>query len=268
MKSSISDPMTLDPQLFDYLLRLADSDLILAQRLGEAVGKGPVLEEDIAQANIGLDLLGQARLWFGYASDVEARWRGRGRSEDELAFLRDGGEFRNLLLFEQPNGNYADTMARQFYFDQWHLLLLAALESSADAHVAGIAAKARKEVPYHAGRSADWVMRLGDGTTESHTKMQAALGDLWTYTGEMFEPDTVEMALIESGIAADVRALREPWLSAVRAVCGEATLEVPDGDWMQGANARGGKQGVHTEHFGHILAELQYLQRAYPGAQW
>ena len=260
--------MTPDSQLFEYLLRLADTDLVLAQRLGEAVGKGPVLEEDIAQTNVGLDLLGQARLWFGYASDVEGRSRGRGRTEDELAFLRDGGEFRNLLLVEQPNGNFADTTARQFYFDQWHLLLLAALESSSDARVAAIAAKARKEVAYHAGRSADWVVRLGDGTAESHGKMQSALSDLWTYTGEMFEPDAVELALIESDIAADVRALREPWLSAVRAVCDEATLEVPDGDWMQGANGRGGKQGVHSEHLGHLLAELQYLQRAYPGAQW
>jgi len=260
--------MALDPHLFEYLLRLADADLILAQRLGEAVGKGPVLEEDIAQTNVGLDLLGQARLWFGYASDVEARSRGRGRTEDELAFLRDGGEFRNLLLVEQPNGNYADTMARQFYFDQWHLLLLSALESSADARIREIAAKARKEVSYHAGRSTDWMVRLGDGTAESHMKMQSALSDLWMYTGEMFEPDALELALIEAGIAADVRTLREPWLAAVGMVCREATLEIPEGDWMQGANGRGGKQGVHTEHFGHLLAELQYLQRAYPGAQW
>jgi ring-1,2-phenylacetyl-CoA epoxidase subunit PaaC len=260
--------VTLDPQLFEYLLRLADTDVILAQRLGEAVGKGPVLEEDIAQTNVGLDLLGQARLWFGYASDVEARWRGRGRTEDELAFLRDGGEFRNLLLVEQPNGNFADTMARQFYFDQWHLLLLAALETSADARVSEIAAKARKEVTYHAGRSIDWVVRLGDGTAESHAKMQSALGDLWMYTGEMFEPDALDLALIEADVAADVRSLREPWLAIVTAVCSEATLMVPDGDWMQGSNGRGGKQGVHTEHFGHLLAELQFLQRAYPGAQW
>ena len=260
--------MTLDPQLFDYLLRLADTDLVLAQRLGEAVGKGPVLEEDIAQTNIGLDLLGQARLWFAYAGETEARWRGRGRTEDELAFRRDGGEFRNLLLVEQPSGNYADTMARQFYFDQWHLLLLSALVSSTDARVAEIAAKARKEVDYHAGRSTDWVVRLGDGTAASHQKMQAALDDLWMYTGEMFEPDTIELDLISAGIAPDPRALRALWLSAVGVACGEATLEVPNGPWMQGANGRGGKQGVHTEHLGHLLTELQYLQRAYPGAQW
>src|SRR5947209_10022652 len=153
--------MASDSQSLDYILRLADSDLILAQRLGEWVGKGPVLEEDIALTNVGLDLLGQARLWFAYASDVEAQWRGRGRSEDELAFLRDGSAFRNLLLTEQPNGNYADTMARQFYFDQWHTLVLGALVSSQDARIAEIAAKAGKEVAYHVERSADWVIRLG-----------------------------------------------------------------------------------------------------------
>jgi ring-1,2-phenylacetyl-CoA epoxidase subunit PaaC len=260
--------MKHDQPLFEYLLRLADSDLILAQRLGEWSGKGPVLEEDIALTNVGLDLLGQARLWFAYAGEVEARLRGKGRSEDELAFHRDGGDFRNLLLAEQPNGSYADTMARQFYFDQWHLLIQNALTHSRDARVAEIAAKARKEVAYHVERSADWVIHLGDGTEASHRRMQAALDDLWTYTGEMFEPDEVELTLIDAGIAADVRALREPWLARVRSVCEEATLRLPEGAFMQGANGRGGKQGVHTEHLGHLLAEMQFLQRAYPGAQW
>lgn len=260
--------MKHDQPLFDYLLRLADSDLILAQRLGEWSGKGPVLEEDIAQTNVGLDLLGQARLWFAYAGEVEARVSGKGRSEDDLAFHRDGGDFRNLLLAEQPNGSYADTMARQFYFDQWHLLIQNALTHSRDARIAEIAAKARKEVAYHVERSADWVIRLGDGTEASHVRMQAALDDLWTYTGEMFEPDAVELTLIDAGIAADVRALREPWLARVRGVCEEATLRLPEGAFMQGANGRGGKQGVHTEHLGHLLAEMQFLQRAYPGAQW
>src|SRR5439155_24157121 len=156
--------MTTDRTLFDYLLGLADSDLILAQRLGEWIGHGPVLEEDIALANVGLDLLGQARIWFGYASEVETRISGRGRTEDELAFLRDGTDFRNLLLVEQPNGNYADTIARQFYFDAWHQLLLARLAHSADARIAEIAGKALKEVTYHVERSADWIIRLGDGT--------------------------------------------------------------------------------------------------------
>ena len=261
-------PSSPAPELFDYLLRLADSDLILAQRLGEWVGKGPVLEEDIALANVGLDLLGQARLWFTYASDVEARMSGKARSEDELAFLRDGNAFRNLLLVEQPNGNYADTMARQFYFDQWHVRLLHALTASHDGRIAEIAGKAVKEATYHAERSTDWIVRLGDGTDESHAKMQAALDDLWMYTGEMFESDAVEQALFGAGVAADVRALRQPWQDAVGAVCTEATLRLPAGEWMQGQYNGGGRQGVHTEHLGHMLGEMQFLQRAYPGAQW
>ncbi len=197
--------MSDERPLFEYLLRLADSDLILAQRLGEWVGHGPVLEEDIATTNVGLDLLGQSRLWFAYAGEVEARLNGTGRSEDELAFLRDAGEFRNLMLVEQPNGNYADTMARQFYFDVWHELLLRGLANSTDARIAEIAAKALKEVRYHGERSADWVIRLGDGTEESHRRMQAAIDDLWMYTGEMFEADAVDVALIDAGIACDVR---------------------------------------------------------------
>jgi ring-1,2-phenylacetyl-CoA epoxidase subunit PaaC len=257
-----------DPHLFDYLLRLADSDLILAQRLGEWVGKGPVLEEDIALTNVGLDLLGQARLWFGYAGDVEARWRDKGRSEDELAFLRDAAAFRNLLIAEQPNTDYGTTTARQFYFDHWHFLALRALTASRNARIAEIAAKAVQEVAYHVERSNDWVIRLGDGTEASHRKMQAALDDLWMYTGEMFEPDAVELALVEAGIAADARALREPWHENVGRVLEEATLAFPQGAWMQGASGRGGKQGIHTEHLGHLLAEMQFLQRAYPGARW
>jgi len=254
--------------LFEYVLRLADSDLVLAQRLGEWVGRGPVLEEDIALANVGLDLLGQARMWFAYAGEIEATENGHGRSEDELAFLRDGSAFRNLLLTEQPNGNYADTTARQFYFDQWHRLALDVLASSRDSRIAEIATKAAKEVAYHVERSSDWVIRLGDGTAESNRKMQAALDDLWMYTGEMFAPDAIEIALIESGVAADGRKLRERWLVSVRAVIDEATLSLPTGAWMQGAGGRGGKQGVHTEHLGHLLAEMQFLPRAYPGLQW
>jgi ring-1,2-phenylacetyl-CoA epoxidase subunit PaaC len=254
--------------LFDYLLRLADSDLILAQRLGEWVGKGPVIEEDIALTNVGLDLIGQARLWYGYATEVEAGVAGRGRSEDELAFLRDGGAFRNLLLVEQPNGNYADTMARQYCFDQYHVLLLGALAASHDARVAAIAAKCAKEAAYHVERSADWVIRLGDGTDESHRRMQQAVDDAWMYTGEMFEPDALELALADQGVAADVRALRGPWLAAVARVFEEATLVLPGDAFMQGTGGRGGKQGVHTEHLGRLLAEMQFMQRAYPGARW
>ena len=260
--------MTHDRALFDYLLRLADSDLILAQRLGEWVGKGPVIEEDIALTNVGLDLIGQARLWYAHAGDVEARFAGAGRTEDQLAFLRDGHDFRNLQLVEQPNGSYADTMARQFYFDQWHLRVLDALTSSRDARVAEVAAKAVKEVAYHAERSADWVVRLGDGTDVSHARMQAALDDLWPYTGEMFAVDGIEESLVDAGVAADVQALYAPWRESVAVVCAEGTLTVPAAEWMHGGRNRGGKQGVHTEHLGHLLAEMQFLQRAYPGAVW
>lgn len=260
--------MANDPLLFQYLLRLGDSPLILAQRLGEWVGKGPALEEDIALTNVGLDLVGQARLWLSYAGEVEARFSGAGRSEDQLAFTRDGGDFRNLLLVEQPNGNYADTTARQFLFDTWHLRALRALTQSKDPRVAEIAAKGAKEVAYHVERSGDWVIRLGDGTPDSHARMQAAIDGLWMYTGEMFAADATELALRESGIAADAPALEAPWRQHVDAVLAEATLTVPRDAWMQGGGGRGGKQGVHTEHLGHLLAEMQFLQRVYPGAQW
>ena len=256
--------MSNDLQLFEYLLRLGDNGLVLAQRLGEWVGHGPALEEDIALTNVGLDLLGQARLWLSYAGEVEARFAGAGRSEDELAFLRESGAFRNLLLVERPNGNYADTMTRQFFFDQWHLRLLSELAQSREARIAEIAAKALKEVTYHAERSADWVIRLGDGTDESHAKMQAAIADLWSYTGEMFQSDESELALAADGIACDVRTLEPGWRESVDAVLAEATLTLPSGSWMQ----RGGKQGVHSEELGRMLATMQHLQRAYPGAQW
>ena len=258
------DAMTRDEQLFQYLLRLGDSPLILAQRLGERVGHGPVLEEDIAQANVGLDLLGQARMWLSYAGEVEGRYALDGRDEDQLAFLRESAEFRNLLLVEQPNGSYADSLARQFLFDAWHVLLLRALCASSDARIAGIAAKAVKETDYHVERSGDWVIRLGDGTDESHARMQAAIDALWMYTGEMFVPDAIELELVAAGVAVDVRALAEPWRRHVDAVLAEATLRPPRDAFIQ----QGGKRGVHTEHLGHLLAEMQVLQRSYPGAQW
>src|SRR5436190_16974250 len=259
-----ANPAPAAAQLFDYLLRLADNGVVLAQRLGEWVGKGPVLEEDIASTNVALDLLGQARLWLAYAGEIEPRDDAPARSEDALAYFRDSAEYRNLLLVEQPNGNYADTIARQFLFDQWHVLLLGQLALSKDDRVAGIAAKAVKEVRYHVERSGDWVVRLGDGTDESHARMQAAIDTLWTYTGEMFTVDADEAPLIDAGIAADVRMLATPWRQRVEAVMEEATLVVPASAHMQ----RGGKQGVHTEPFGYLLAEMQFLQRAYPGAQW
>jgi ring-1,2-phenylacetyl-CoA epoxidase subunit PaaC len=228
------------------------------------VGRGPILEEDIAQTNVGLDLLGQARLWLTYAGEVEACFAPHGRSEDELAYLRHSGEFRNVLLVEQPNGNFADTIARQFLFDAWHLQLLRALAHSRDARIAEIAAKGAKEVAYHVERSGDWVIRLGDGTAESHGKMQAAIDDLWMYTGEMLTADPIDIALVDAGIAADTRALAPRWRQHVGEVLGEATLEVPAEAFMQ----QGGKRGVHTEHLGRLLSEMQVLPRSYPGARW
>jgi ring-1,2-phenylacetyl-CoA epoxidase subunit PaaC len=246
---------------FDYLLRLGDTTLVLAQRLCEWVGKGPALEEDMALANTALDLLGQARLWLAYAGEVE----GLGRDENQLAFLRDAHQFRNPLLVEQPNGSYADTIARQFLFDSWHLLLLQTLTRSADERIAAIAEKAIKEVTYHLRRSRDLVVRLGDGTGESHQRMQDAFDALWMYVGELFEADEVDAVLDAQAIASDVSALREPWLAQLRETFAQATLTLPDpGAWMQ----KGGKQGRHTEHMGYLLAEMQFLQRAYPGAQW
>jgi ring-1,2-phenylacetyl-CoA epoxidase subunit PaaC len=260
--------MSGNGQLFDYLLRLGDNGLVLAQRLGEWVGKGPVLEEDIASTNVGLDLLGQARLWLVYAGEIEARDGKPGRSEDQLAYQRDSASYRNLLLVEQPNGNYADTIARQFLFDQWHVLLLGQLTLSQDERIAGIAAKAVKEARYHVERSTDWVVRLGDGTELSHARMQAAIDALWMYTGEMFAVDATERALVDAGIAADAAALEPHWRSAVQGTFDEATLAVPTDSWMQGTRERGGKQGVHTEHLSHMLAVMQSLPRAHPNAQW
>jgi ring-1,2-phenylacetyl-CoA epoxidase subunit PaaC len=256
-----------DACLFDYLLRLGDNALVLAQRLGDLVGKGPVLEEDIASTNVGLDLLGQARLWLTYAGEVEARRGGQGRTEDQLAYFRDSDEYRNLLLVEQPNGNYADTIARQFLFDHFHVLLLGQLTLSRDERIAAIAAKAVKEVRYHVERSTDWVVRLGDGTDLSHARMQAAVDTLWTYTGEMFNLDDTERTLIEAGIAADVAALEPHWQSAVAEVLTQATLAIPADHFMQGRKG-GGKQGLHTEHLSHLLAEMQVLPRSYPDARW
>lgn len=245
---------------FEYLLRLGDNALILAQRLSEWCGKGPVFEEDMALTNTALDLLGQARLWLAYAGEIE----GKGRNEDQLAYLRDAHQFRNLLLLEQPNSDYAVTMARQFYFDTWHYFLLQGLMKSTDPHIAEIAGKAVKEVTYHLRRSGDLVVRLGDGTEASHGRLQAAVDDLWMYTGEMFAADGVDELLAAQGLACDPARLYDLWLKHVAEVFRGATLTLPSGSWMQ----KGGKQGRHTEHLGYLLAEMQFLQRAYPGAQW
>jgi ring-1,2-phenylacetyl-CoA epoxidase subunit PaaC len=244
----------------ELLLRLGDNALVLAQRLSEWCGKGPVLEEDLANTNTALDLLGQARLWLSYAGEIE----GKGRDEDALAYRRDAHQFRNALLVEQPNGHYGDTIARQFYFDAFHLPLLRALAASTDPRIAEIAAKSAKEVAYHLERSTDWVIRLGDGTEDSHARMQQSVDDLWMYTGELFDADAADQEMAAAGVAPDLAGLREPWLATVRRTFADATLTVPGEAWMQ----RGGKQGIHTEKLGYLLAEMQHLQRAYPDARW
>jgi ring-1,2-phenylacetyl-CoA epoxidase subunit PaaC len=245
---------------FEYLLRLGDNCLVLSQQLGLWCGHGPALEEDLALTNVALDLLGQARMWLSYAGEVE----GRGRDEDALAYLRDGFDFRNLLLVEQPNGHYGDTVVRQFLFDAWHVHLLAGLSQSTDVRIAEIAQKAAKEVRYHLERSAYLMVALGDGTELSHRRMQASLERLWPYANEWFESDPVDAACAADGLAPAAASLAVPWRASVEPVLARATLELPATTGHQ----RGGRQGVHTEHLGHLLSELQFLQRAYPGAQW
>ncbi len=245
----------------DWLLRCGDDTLVLSQRLTEWCGKGPALEEDMALANVALDLMGQARLWLAYAAEVE----GEGGDEDSLAFLRDVTAFRNLLLVEQPNGDYADTLMRQFFFDSWHYHRLQSLLASSDPRVAEIAAKSIKEVAYHLRRSGDLVIRLGDGSDESHRRMQASADRLWAFSGEAFIDDDIDREAAAAGVAPLPSSLRASWLADVRHVFAEATLALPPVDaWMQS----GGKQGRHSEHLGYLLAEMQFLQRAYPGAQW
>ena len=246
--------------LFEYLLRLGDANLILSHRLSEWVGHAPAIEEELAIGNTALDLLGQAQLWLNLAAET----KNDGRDADKLAYLRDAGQYRNLLLVEQPNGDFAHTLTRQFFFDSFHYLLLDALAKSSNAAIAAIAAKAIKEVSYHLRRSRDWVITLGDGSDESHRRMLIAIDNLWAYTGELFEMDSVDSELLDAGIAANLAYLREPWLREINSTFAKATLTVPQNNWAQ----RGGKRGVHTEHLGFLLAEMQFLQRAYPNATW
>lgn len=246
---------------FEFLCRMGDNTLVLGHRLSEWCGRAPVLEEDIAVANTALDLIGQTQMWLGLAAEVE----GNGRSADDLAMLRDAWDFRNVLLVEQPNGDFGQTMMRQFLFDAWHVLVLDHLMRSCEPRVAEIAAKSVREVQYHVERSADIVIGLGDGTDESHRRMQKALDLLWPYVGEMFESDAVDAAMAEAGIAPDPASLREAYDAKVTAVLEEATLTVPESRFAH----KGGKTGFrHSEHLGHMLTSMQWLQRAYPGATW
>lgn len=252
--------MSKDKQIYDYTLHLGDNALILGQRLSEWCGHGPVLEQDIALTNIALDLIGQARLLFQYASTLSDE----GQTENDLAYLRKPGEYYNLLLVEQPNGNFGDTIMRQFFYDAYHYAQCQGLTSSDDAQLAAIAQKSIKEVKYHLRFSSEWVVRLGDGTEESHAKMQTAADNLWMYTGELYTPSTLETELQAIGVAPDSNEIKEFWMQKVKSTLAEATLKLPQNDWMQS----GGKEGRHTEHLGYILAELQYLQHTYPGVEW
>ncbi len=219
-----------------------------------------MLEEDMALANMGLDLLGQARELYAYAAEIE----GRGNDEDKFAYLRDVRQYRNLLLVEQPNGDFAQTMVRQFFYAAFADPYWRAMMKSADSTLAAIAAKSEKESAYHLRHSSEWIVRLGDGTEESHARAQAAIDHLWAYTGEMFEIDNSERGLIDAGIAVDAAALRLQWLKTITEIVGEATLVLPKSDWMQ----QGGRSGRHSEHLGHLLSELQSMQRTFPGATW
>lgn len=253
--------MTRDEALFEFLLRMGDNTLILGHRVSEWCGHSPVLEEDIALANTALDMIGQTQLWLGLAGEVE----GKGRSADDLAFRRDAWDFRNVLLCELPNGDFGQTLMRQFLYDAWSLGMLDRLKTSSEARVAEIAEKALKEVTYHLERSGDTVIGLGDGTEESHTRMQKALDYLWPYVGEMFEKDKVDEVMIAAGIAPHPADLRPRYDETVSRVFAEATLTVPDGSYVH----KGGRTGrMHTEHLGHLLTSMQWLQRAYPGAAW
>lgn len=254
------DELVARDTLFEWLLRRGDTALVLGHRVSEWCGHSPVLEEDIALANVALDLIGQARMWLGLAGEIE----GKGRGENELAYLRDAWDFRNFLLAEQPNGDFGQTLMRQFLIDAYQVPLLEALKSSKDERIAAIAAKAGKEVAYHLDRSADLVIRLGDGTEESHRRMQQALDALWSYTGEMFASDAIDTAMAEAGLAPDAASLKSEWKETVEAVLDEATLTLPESDFAH----MGGLTGRHSEHLGHMLAEMQFLQRAYPGATW
>ena len=246
---------------FEFLLRMGDNTLILGHRVSEWCGHAPVIEEDIALANTALDLIGQTQMWLGLAAEVE----GKGRTADDLAMLRDAWDFRNVLMVEKPNGDFGQTLMRQFLFDAFHLEMLKGLTTSSEPRVAEIAAKAVKEVQYHVERSGDTVIGLGDGTAESHARMQDALNLMWPYVGEMFASDDVDAEMLSTGIAPDLTQLRIAFDAHVGAVMADATLTIPDSTFAH----KGGKSGFqHTEHLGHILTQMQWLQRAYPGASW
>jgi ring-1,2-phenylacetyl-CoA epoxidase subunit PaaC len=261
MMNSNSDKKDAGKQdIVNYAIALGDDSLTLGHRLSEWSSNAPLLEEDLALSNVALDFIGRAMMFYSYAGEAE----GAGRSEDDIAYLRDCREYRNLLICELPIGDFADTMARQFLVDVYDVGFYTELMKSADETLAAIAAKAIKESRYHLRRSEEWVKRLGDGTGESHDRLQRAFNDVWGYTHELFEVDKTEQSLIKAGIAVNRPALKADWERYVQSVLKEATLDTPDGQW----SIRGGREGMHTEHLGYLLAELQFMQRAYPGLEW
>ena len=252
--------MSNEQQLLEYAVRLGDDALIIGHRLSEWCRNAPFLEEDLAVSNVALDFIGRARMLYSYAATL----KGNGATEDDFAYLRDCREFRNFLILELPRGDYAFSMMRQYLVDAFNVEFLSQLCQSKDKQLAAIAAKAIKESVYHLRRSKDWVLRLGDGTEESHQRSQKALDDLWGFTHELFEMDELETTLAGVGIAVDRSQLKDAWKANVSALLAEATLSVPEDDWT----VTGGREGMHTEHLGHLLSDLQFMQRAYPGLEW
>lgn len=246
--------------LVQYIYGIADNSLILGQRLGELCGHGPSLETDIAMTNISLDLLGQVRSYYQYA----AKLIGDGATEDTIAFLRKEREYKNVLLVEQPNTDFGYSITKQFLFDVYHLLLLEELQNSSDATLSAIAKKSIKEVSYHTRFSSDWIRRLGDGTEESHNRIQTAINDLWTFTDELFHQTDADKKMVSEKIGVDVTQLKALFYKKVSAILEESTLQTPDLKYFQ----KGGKNGIHSEHMGYILTEMQFMQRAYPNMNW
>jgi len=252
--------MTKPEALYTYCLRLGDNALILSHRLSELCSRAPFIEEDLALTNISLDLIGRAQALLKYAAEIE----GKNNDEDHLAFRRDEKNYLNLLICEQPNGDFAHVIIRQLYISTFELLFYSELEKSKDATLSGIAAKTIKEIKYHFQHSTDWTIRLGDGTAESHARMQNAVNDLWMYTGEFFEMDKTDELLMREGIGVDIIPLKQEWNNKIQKTLTEATLILPEDGYMQ----TGSRKGIHSENLGHILSEMQYLQRAYPDAKW
>lgn len=246
--------------LLPYVIQLGDNALINSHRMSEWCAKAPSLELDVAMANCGLDYVGQARSLFSYAAEIEAR----GRNEDHMAYLRDEHQYRNILLLEQPNTDWGYSIARMFFYSSFANLFYQALTHSKDATLAAIAEKSLKEVTYHQRFSAEWLIRLGDGTDESHQRIQQAVDSLWMYMGEMFSMSAAETELLQQGISIDLKRLRKPWGDRINDILGRATLTRPENGWMQS----GGKQGRHSEHMGYILTDLQFMQRRHPDCSW